>query len=176
MVQLNDTLSRCSTSGRPRPARSRSDLIREAIEQYYKEDIEAAIDRAMVEGYTCSRRRRVRRPAEASPADRSPRSPGEPWRGLVGRHPDAGRRPYLIMTRQAVIPMLRKVTAVPATSGCGASPRRYRSTGDRDAMPTVRAQLRHHGRDAKGWFVEPMLPFRPSAVQACRALAVALGC
>jgi hypothetical protein len=29
-----------------------SDLIREAIEQYYKEDIEAAIDRAMVEGYT----------------------------------------------------------------------------------------------------------------------------
>ena len=32
--------------------RSRSDLIREAIEQYYKEDIEAAVDRAMVEGYT----------------------------------------------------------------------------------------------------------------------------
>ena len=29
-----------------------SDLIREAIEQYYKEDIEAAIDRALVEGYT----------------------------------------------------------------------------------------------------------------------------
>ena len=44
--------SRCSTSGRPETGRSRSDLIREAIEQYYKEDIEAAIDRAMVEGYT----------------------------------------------------------------------------------------------------------------------------
>ena len=26
--------------------------LREAIEQYYKEDIEAALDRAMVEGYT----------------------------------------------------------------------------------------------------------------------------
>ncbi len=78
--------SRCSTSGRPRPAVHASDLIREAIEQYYKEDIEAAIDRAMVEGYT-------RVPdddefdglAETNIRIINEDDPGEPGRGLVGR-------------------------------------------------------------------------------------------
>lgn len=52
MVQLNDTLLEVLDQRAVETGRSRSDLIREAIEQYYKEDIEAAIDRAMVEGYT----------------------------------------------------------------------------------------------------------------------------
>jgi metal-responsive CopG/Arc/MetJ family transcriptional regulator len=52
MVQLNDTLLEVLDQRAVESGRSRSDLIREAIEQYYKEDIEAAIDRAMVEGYT----------------------------------------------------------------------------------------------------------------------------
>ena len=52
MVQLNDTLLEILDRRATETGRSRSDLIREAIEQYYKEDIEAAIDRAMVEGYT----------------------------------------------------------------------------------------------------------------------------
>jgi metal-responsive CopG/Arc/MetJ family transcriptional regulator len=52
MVQLNDTLLEILDQRATETGRSRSDLIREAIEQYYKEDIEAAIDRAMVEGYT----------------------------------------------------------------------------------------------------------------------------
>ena len=52
MVQLNDTLLEMLDRRATETGRSRSDLIREAIEQYYKEDIEAAIDRAMVEGYT----------------------------------------------------------------------------------------------------------------------------
>jgi metal-responsive CopG/Arc/MetJ family transcriptional regulator len=52
MVQLNDTLLEVLDQRAIETGRSRSDLIREAIEQYYKEDIEAAIDRAMVEGYT----------------------------------------------------------------------------------------------------------------------------
>jgi mRNA interferase MazF len=30
-------------------------------------------------------------------------------------HPDAGRRPFLILTRQAAIPVLHSVLAVPAT-------------------------------------------------------------
>lgn len=51
-----DSLARLTVSRASKRAvetgRSRSDLIREAIEQYYKQDIEAAIDRAMVEGYT----------------------------------------------------------------------------------------------------------------------------
>ena len=52
MVQLNHTLLEMLDQRATETGRSRSDLIREAIEQYYKEDIEAAIDRAMVEGYT----------------------------------------------------------------------------------------------------------------------------
>jgi metal-responsive CopG/Arc/MetJ family transcriptional regulator len=52
MVQLNDTLLEVLDQRAVESGRSRSDLIREAIEQYYKEDIEATIDRAMVEGYT----------------------------------------------------------------------------------------------------------------------------
>jgi metal-responsive CopG/Arc/MetJ family transcriptional regulator len=52
MVQLNDTLLEVLDQRAVETGRSRSELIREAIEQHYKEDIEAAIDRAMVEGYT----------------------------------------------------------------------------------------------------------------------------
>ena len=52
MVQLNDALLEVLDQRAVETGRSRSDLIREAIEQYYKEDNEAAIDRAMVEGYT----------------------------------------------------------------------------------------------------------------------------
>jgi metal-responsive CopG/Arc/MetJ family transcriptional regulator len=52
MVQLNDMLLEVLDQRASATGRSRSDLIREAIEQYYKEDVEAAIDRAMVEGYT----------------------------------------------------------------------------------------------------------------------------
>jgi metal-responsive CopG/Arc/MetJ family transcriptional regulator len=52
MVQLNHTLLEVLDQRAIETGRSRSDLIREAIEQHYKQDIEAAIDRAMVEGYT----------------------------------------------------------------------------------------------------------------------------
>lgn len=37
---------------------------------------------------------------------------GEIW---WAEHPDAGRRPYLVLTRQAAIPVLQRVLAVPAT-------------------------------------------------------------
>ena len=37
---------------------------------------------------------------------------GEVW---WAEHPDAGRRPYLVLTRQAAIPVLNRVLAVPAT-------------------------------------------------------------
>jgi metal-responsive CopG/Arc/MetJ family transcriptional regulator len=52
MVQLNDALLDMLDRRATETGRSRSDLIREAIEQYYKGDIEAAVDRAMVDGYT----------------------------------------------------------------------------------------------------------------------------
>jgi mRNA interferase MazF len=37
---------------------------------------------------------------------------GEVW---WAEHPEAGRRPYLILTRQGAIPVLSRVLAVPAT-------------------------------------------------------------
>ncbi len=37
---------------------------------------------------------------------------GEVW---WAEHPDAGRRPFLVLTREAAIPVLRRVLAVPAT-------------------------------------------------------------
>lgn len=37
---------------------------------------------------------------------------GEVW---WAKHPDAGRRPFLILTRQAALPVLSRVLAVPAT-------------------------------------------------------------
>jgi mRNA interferase MazF len=47
---------------------------------------------------------------------------GDQGRALVARsevwwveHPDAGRRPFLVLTRQAAIPVLNAVLAVPAT-------------------------------------------------------------
>ena len=52
MVQLNETLLEVLDQRATATGRSRSDLIREAIEQYYTQDFEAAIDRAMVDGYT----------------------------------------------------------------------------------------------------------------------------
>jgi mRNA interferase MazF len=37
---------------------------------------------------------------------------GEVW---WAEHPDAGRRPYLVLTRQSAVPVLTRVLAVPAT-------------------------------------------------------------
>jgi metal-responsive CopG/Arc/MetJ family transcriptional regulator len=75
MVQLNNTLLEVLDQRAVETGRSRSDLIREAIEQYYKEDIEAAIDRAMVEGYT-----RVPDDVDAFQEDLARRSIAEePW-------------------------------------------------------------------------------------------------
>lgn len=39
-------------------------------------------------------------------------SRGEVW---WAEHPDAGRRPFLILTRQAAIPVLNRLLAAPAT-------------------------------------------------------------
>ncbi len=52
LVQLNDRLLALLDERAARSGRSRSDLIREAIERYVREDEEAAIDAAIVEGYT----------------------------------------------------------------------------------------------------------------------------
>jgi metal-responsive CopG/Arc/MetJ family transcriptional regulator len=52
LVQLNDELLALLDERAARAKRSRSDLIREALEQYLAAERAAAIDRAIVEGYT----------------------------------------------------------------------------------------------------------------------------
>jgi metal-responsive CopG/Arc/MetJ family transcriptional regulator len=51
LVQLTDELVSMLDERAVRERRSRSDLIREAIEAYLAEDAQAAISRAIVEGY-----------------------------------------------------------------------------------------------------------------------------
>jgi metal-responsive CopG/Arc/MetJ family transcriptional regulator len=52
IVQLNDELLERLDARRQREGRSRSELIRDAVERYLEADREAAIDRAIIEGYT----------------------------------------------------------------------------------------------------------------------------
>lgn len=52
IVQLSDDLLAGLDARRAREGRSRSELIRDAIEAYLADDREAAIDRAIVDGYT----------------------------------------------------------------------------------------------------------------------------
>jgi metal-responsive CopG/Arc/MetJ family transcriptional regulator len=52
LVQLTDDLLDRLDAFRAREQRSRSDVVREAIERYLAADREAEIDRRIVEGYT----------------------------------------------------------------------------------------------------------------------------
>ena len=67
LVQLTDELVALLDQRAAQSGRSRSDLIREAIERYLEDDREAAISRAIVEGYT-------RIPQE-----------DDPWADVLGR-------------------------------------------------------------------------------------------
>jgi mRNA interferase MazF len=75
---------------------------------------------------------------------------GEVW---WVEHPDTGRRPYLIMTRQAVIPLLRKITAVPATQQVRGIPSEV-PLDEEDGMPAARVlNFDSMAVMPKGWFV-----------------------
>ena len=52
LIQLSDELLARLDSYRARDGRSRSDVVREAIDQYLESDREAEIDRLIVEAYT----------------------------------------------------------------------------------------------------------------------------
>jgi metal-responsive CopG/Arc/MetJ family transcriptional regulator len=52
LVQLSDALVAALDERAARDSRSRSDLIREAVELYLAETAEAEIDRRIVQGYT----------------------------------------------------------------------------------------------------------------------------
>lgn len=52
LLQLNDQLLERLDAYRLREGRSRSDVVREAVERYLADDREAEIDRLIVEAYT----------------------------------------------------------------------------------------------------------------------------
>ena len=60
LVQLSDDLVSALDERAGRSGRSRSDIIRTAVEQFLRDDIDSRIDEAIVAGYT-------REPSEPSP-------------------------------------------------------------------------------------------------------------
>jgi metal-responsive CopG/Arc/MetJ family transcriptional regulator len=74
LVQLSDELVERLDAYRAREGRSRSEVVREAIERYLEADREAEIDRLMVDAYT-------RRPPEDLWSDQAARQmiAAEPW-------------------------------------------------------------------------------------------------
>ena len=74
LVQLSEDLIERLDRYRARAGRSRSEVIREAVEQYLAADREAEIDRLVVEGY-------ARRPATDVWGDAAARQmiAAEPW-------------------------------------------------------------------------------------------------
>jgi predicted DNA-binding protein len=73
-VQLSDELLERLDAYRAREGRSRSEVVREAIERYLQTDREAEIDRLLVEAYT-------RQPPEDLWAEQAARHiiAAEPW-------------------------------------------------------------------------------------------------
>jgi mRNA interferase MazF len=92
-------------------------------------------------------------------------------------HPSQGRRPFLVLTRQAVIPVVTKVTGVPASKRIRGIPSELALTTE-DGMPAdCVLNFDNLTLLRKSWFVEPICQLSPvRMVQACRALAVAMGC
>ena len=108
-------------------------MIREAVERYLEADREAEIDRRIVEAYT----RQPQRDAWGEAAAEAARRRG----ALVNRgevwwieHPEAGRRPACVLTRQAAIPVLTSVLVAPATRTVRGIPTEVALTRD-DGMP-----------------------------------------
>lgn len=103
----------------------------------------------------------------------------EPRRGEVwwGEFEGAGRRPFLVMTRTAAIPVLHSVLAAPVTRTIRGIPSEFRMGPD-DGMPTeCVASFDNLRTIPKAYLVERQCsidPFRMS--DACRAARIAIDC
>lgn len=91
--------------------------------------------------------------------------------------PEVGRRPYLVLTRQAAIPVLGVLVAVPATTTVREIPTEVR-LGPEDGMPQECAlSLDNVTRVPKSLFVEPITRLGPERMHdVCVALGYATGC
>ena len=91
--------------------------------------------------------------------------------------PGVGRRPHLVLTRDAAIPVLNSVLGAPATRTIRGIPTEV-AVGRDDGMPEECALTLDNVRVLpKAFFVERITQLGPEAMRAvCRALAVATGC
>lgn len=105
-------------------------------------------------------------------------------RALVARsevwwveHPDAGRRPFLVLTRQAAIPVLQALLAVPATRTIRQIPTEV-VLDQRDGMPDECAlSLDNLTVIPKELFMDRITRISVERMtEVCRALALASGC
>lgn len=99
---------------------------------------------------------------------------GEVW---WAEHPDAGRRPFLVLTREAAIPVLHRVVAVPATRTIRGIPTEV-ALDVEDGMPE-RCALSFDNVTTlpKSLLTERICRLGADRLaEACRALAVATGC
>ena len=99
---------------------------------------------------------------------------GEVW---WVEHPEAGRRPFLVLTRQAAIPVLNAVLAVPATRTIRGIPTEV-PIGRSDGMPVECAlSLDNSTVVPKAFFRERITRLSVERLgDVCRALALAAGC
>ena len=99
---------------------------------------------------------------------------GEVW---WAEHPDAGRRPFLVLTREAAIPVLHRVVAVPATRTIRGIPTEV-TLDVEDGMPE-RCALSFDNVTTLPTSLLTERICRLGAdrlAEACRALAAATGC
>ena len=99
---------------------------------------------------------------------------GEVW--WVER-PGAGRRPHLVLTRDAAIQRLERVLGVPATTTIRGIPTEV-ELGPEHGMPTACVLALDNTRVLrKAYFVERICELPPERMQrVCHALALATGC
>lgn len=90
---------------------------------------------------------------------------------------DAGRRPVLILTRQAAIPVLRKLTVAPLTRTIRGIPTEVALDED-DGMPAeCVVSLDNLRLVSQARLGDPITSLSgPKMHEVCRALAVATGC
>lgn len=99
---------------------------------------------------------------------------GEVWWGEIE---DVGRRPFLVMTRTAAIPVLHSVLAAPVTRTVRNIPTELR-LGPEDGMPTECAASFDNLRVvAKAFLIERLSALEGvRLVEACEALRAAVDC
>lgn len=101
-------------------------------------------------------------------------SRGEIW---WVEHPETGRRPYLVLTRETAVPVVERVIAIPATRTIRGISSEVLLDGD-DGMPEPCAlTFDDIAAVSKSLFIERITRLGVERMtQVCRALAIATGC